>query len=727
MDTVLNMAKNLFVGWASDKVQHITDEAFSSILDGIFGFYTIAIKIISNIIIAPFSPTYDGLIDNLFAFSTIKYETFVVFLTYTGYIIATLIFMLAIIRYFLSPIDDFQTKNTPITLLLRFILAVVLIYSGPTIVDTIMNSDNIGLNYVWNEALEQMGIAEEAFYESNLLNPVQTDVDQLIIGGLAFSIGGFTPIIALISIVIGLVFVFKVLKELIGLWFDMIMNYITLCFLFMSFGLGAAFISSKDTENTFSAYLKTLGCQIVLLFIQALCVQVALGIMIAPILPMENNGGPAVFLVRSIWFFSFCKFVRKFGDFLRAIGLSPSVNTSNALQSAGGGLGSLIRTIAGLDHLRQSAAGTLKAVGMNNMINSNGDKAKFDKGQSQYKAGSTLGLNPNQALSNLATGKTATGTSLVDQLASIGASGNKYSGSLSTSDAWGVMSAFLKDPTNNTLRDACKALPDDLMAQTVGKMSSVTDAGGHIDSVGLDNYGKGFNFTGEVGGQRISGYIGHGKTNNGWGIVDDGQVIANSSVKADGGAAGKRFNLTGADGNISNESMSLGLNLAGISSVSSPVADYLQSNNASAIQMNKDGSGGAVLSQNGAIMGTFSGNEFYKNNSFDEAEAAMIAGKGLENIKSSNDVINSMSDVWDDTIAERYGDDCNIQYSLGSGEGRYIATVHNANNEPVAELNIADAGRRLQRDIPDDGFYCNTQDDDGLNSSFVFTKVKSKD
>lgn len=731
---IIDVAKTIFVGWATNEEQHITDEIFASVFDATANTLVGVSDLIAKLFIAPFAPNFASLNTYLLGTSGITTYQIERFAAGIGLFITIVIFSISILKYFFSVNDDFQVKSTPISLFFRLLLSLVLIYESTSIIDTIIgntNGNKIGLNKLWEIVLKAFVTSEEGLetFSKGIVNTyVNFGIEKIIFLGNPLKCP-YTPLVGVLFLIINIIIVFKILKELLKLYMGMITNYLVFCFLIMFFGLAAATYVAKETSNTFVTYLKALGSQVVLLLSSSFFLAIGIKILMSLYVKAPAEIDSAGFLINLIWFLTYCKFVEKFGEFLRSIGMSPSVNAANLASSAGGGLRNLMMSMRGMDMARKGAAGTAQALGGAMMSSSNPSVAKT--GKSLLHAGNIMGMDANSLLSRTAKGGSFMGNSVIEDMAVTGKANKKYADNIPDDTPMNIIEGMFRNPTNNEIyQNAYRAMPTNMQNDVLGAITGVAGAGGKItNSEVLAGAKGGIAFSGiDAQGKEFTGMLGQ-KAVNGAAITGtDGTKLANMSINPSLGRENQTFSL----GNTTT-GCSFGLAQAGISQVSPSTSAFLHENGARSIHMDSKGHNGTVVSDTGSVLGTFKNGEFNVNSDYKNARQNMANGMGLKNLEANKDFCNdsNLRQSWDAAIKAQYGNDAIVNYSPGSHEGQFKAEVMDKNTSPIASLDIKDTGRYVQNKDNPNSFSCKTgllqdgqfgkMEDSPLSTTWTFT------
>jgi len=228
--------------------QGITDEIFeglghflSSIINGVTDF---ASEATTN----AFTPTFDTFDASLSGMGS--YLTKIA--RYGAYIIAILIFVWGIFSCIWESVTG-DAKDTPLNLLFRFLVAIILITATTYkngLLDIFFNVTNKAYEFVLAIEWEADPISV-----GDILGWV---LERMLVINLIASAGLFMIVIALIA-------AWPLIKEFFKYWLEMYERYLIACLLIIFFPLGIAAFTSRKTSDVTSKYMNMTACQMILL------------------------------------------------------------------------------------------------------------------------------------------------------------------------------------------------------------------------------------------------------------------------------------------------------------------------------------------------------------------------------------------------------------------------------------------------------------------------------
>ncbi len=231
---------------------NITDEIFTAINQSIGEAFGALIDWFFNKMLKPFGPELTTFINNT-NFGRISLADFIDrFSIFTGMFLATLIFGFGICVYFLSgKITD--SRDTPVSLFGRYLVAVAICYKHKSIYMTILDVIDKIFTSMTNTAIA------DAMKKDGLLGIIaKVADDKIMIFGVEQVINFTFPGVGLVILLIQIFLIWKLIKGFLKLYCEMISRYIVTMVLLLLFAAFGGTIVSNNTSPIFKSYLRTL-------------------------------------------------------------------------------------------------------------------------------------------------------------------------------------------------------------------------------------------------------------------------------------------------------------------------------------------------------------------------------------------------------------------------------------------------------------------------------------
>ena len=426
-------------GWIAKNIQdNITQEIFDSLNATIAECVGKFLDALGNVFTEPFGPqlatfrshtnlgsgTADVIIRNLS--------------TWIGVFISTLIFGFALFVYFFSgKITD--SKDTPISLLGKFILARAMIIKAQDIMDTILSIiDKIHTSYVTGAIGTVLNGSTDKF-----LSKCGESIDTYVTAKVTSVIPGSIFLIAIVVIII----VWQLVKGFFKLFAELVSRYILTVVLLMLFPAFAGTLVSNDTNQIFKSYLRTLFSSFFVLLFNIVwfkaCVMSAVG-MAATFSPLQ-------------FFFTIelLHFGLKIDGVLRSMGLGVATGGSRIASAVGGSGRNLANSLRTANGLRRSGGELAKGIGV-----ASGNRNMFN-------IGNRLAATPADIASNRLNDPNST----FQLAAATGASGAKINDSLVDGrSAANIMSRAVNNPNDRDAQNALSALSGNALSMGAQEM-----------------------------------------------------------------------------------------------------------------------------------------------------------------------------------------------------------------------------------------------------------------
>ena len=284
----------------------------------------------------------------------------------TGYITVVLIAMSSILLCIAGQTESI--KDTPLSILGKFLVSIAGIVLSPYLMSIF-----IDLFYeIWKAAVvptvDNISILEMAWLGNRELLEFSTFAAGegliLTIAGISLSIpsGGTSLLLTIPILIIIIILVYlaiKLIKEFFKLFLEIIERYFVLFFLLAMFPLAIATFTAHSSRRIFSAYIRMIYTQGLLLIINS--------VFMAIFIKIGANGGWSAGLINYIAAFAFLRFCQRIDAYFAQLGLNV-VQTGSGLISAiggfGGGMLAAMKAVRGVDNFRKNTGKQIAETGV---------------------------------------------------------------------------------------------------------------------------------------------------------------------------------------------------------------------------------------------------------------------------------------------------------------------------------------------------------------------------
>ena len=499
-----------------DVTDNISDEFFTSVDQSASEAFGSLMDWVLNVVVSPFTPTADSFIENT-GFEKVNATDFLKgFAVSVGMFVSTLIWGFSLCLYFFKgSITD--TKDTPISLTARYVVAIIISYKADAICTTFNDLIDILYTSFTSTAITTAieGHSKTFLNVAGGTPGASGESTSMTLLGTTLTFATF-PGVALIMLIIEIFLVFTILKEFIKFYMEMISRYITsyvFLFLFPAFG---GTIVSNNTNDIFKSYMKTLMSSFILLLFNIMWFKMCFLIAFSAAAdPMD--------LIKYVFLLELLHFGQKFDGMLRSMGLGVATGGSRIGQAIGGAARNLANGFRGLDRARKTGGNLLTAGGA-----LAGNKGLFDAGN--MLSGGNTGKAIDAAMNGRKNPGLAPNADGVGAFAAkCGSMGNTVPDNLVSKNAAAEMvGAALGQPDNNAAQDALRGLSDNKLKEGAQALcgSGVTldsvSAGSCKDANG--NRGTALTVTGtRADGSKFKGTIGS------QGLLKAGEQLPNAA------------------------------------------------------------------------------------------------------------------------------------------------------------------------------------------------------
>ena len=446
-----------FSALTGEITDNITDEIFTGVNQSLGEAVGSILDWVLNVFTKSWGPDLKTFVENT-RFGGISAETFINgFAVSSGLFIATLIWGFSMFAYFFSG-KFTDSKDTPISLTVRYALAIAICYKHKTIIDTVMGLiDDLYTAYTESAISEAVG-------EAGFLNVLGEVTDHsLSMFGVVLTFSIF-PGVRLIVLIIGIVLIWKLLKGFFQLYMEMISRYIVTMVLLCLFSAFGATIVSNNTNQVFKSYLKTLFCSFMVMLFNIMWFKMCFFTALV-------DGGVITSFFKYLFLLELLHFGTKFDGMLRSMGLGVATGGSRIASAVGGAGRNLTNAVRSANSMIKAAGGLLAAGGV-----ALGNKSMHDIGKvmgagAKDIAAGTLNKNSPEAFAQ-----------------SLGTVGKRIdNGLVSGEQAAGMMSKLMANPKNPDAQNAVRALSPDKLRE--GAQAMVGDNSGiSVGSANLCSY-----------------------------------------------------------------------------------------------------------------------------------------------------------------------------------------------------------------------------------------------
>ena len=399
-----------------------------------------------------------------------------------GIIISFMIFIFAAYAFFFAKAEEPQ--DTPLSLIIHFCLAMVIIMASHEFIDAIVNDANA----LWQSDImtyQTKTMGADGF--NSFSDIVVEDGNKVMVfsnvgaqaGAITLMLALGQPIgwvAALVSLIIILILFIPYIKALIRLYFEILQRYIIWCFMLLFLPCAAATMVSNTTIRIWKSYVRMLVSTLLIFITQVFLFAISVDITLSGFL---SKGIAGYFLG-----ISFITFSGRFDTYLARLGISVAQTGGRLFQDASSGVREMVRSIDHTNNLRRNVGGAILSAGA-----ASGNVSAVKAGMAMKTPGAlTSGFGRiNQDKKALAEiGKNTQG--------SIGVKSNI---------AKGIMSDYLSNPYSNENRHALNAMSDtsklaglnemfkesgnDMLNGITATGLSINDKSGNISFEGVNN------------------------------------------------------------------------------------------------------------------------------------------------------------------------------------------------------------------------------------------------
>lgn len=489
--------------------------------------YAVGDNIFSSIV-GGFGPTTDELNKNLGGASILN--RFVQTADLFGYILATVLLVVSLIKFFFAPPGEL--KDTPVRLFLRYIVTILLIYNSQQIVQIFLDLANqIWTGYIMTDAV--WGGKETVSFDAMLPGSILPSDGQSAagaVGGAAAGVGavapaavsGATVVLALFGVSVPIIV--PILAAVASIWFlvvfivawplikgfimfyiEIVERYLVVMLLFLFSGAVMATFVSKDTQRIVKSYFSMLASQLFLLLVNGIFMSVFTDILLA--------GGWTSSVPQYVFGITFLKVAQRLDSYMASLGLTVAQTGGRALDELLG------VAMAAREGFRAISSGFSK----------NAPKAASSAAASAARSGNFERAARLQGAADILSGRFSGANETEAQAAADAAAKYGVFGEYSTDadTAAGFIADFMANPSSQTAANRVAAL--DQKSLTAGLNKTLKGQGYNIKDANFTAKKGTFSFSGtNAAGEDVTGtYTTMGslgradKINGGWFSASD--------------------------------------------------------------------------------------------------------------------------------------------------------------------------------------------------------------
>lgn len=347
--------------WLTDTItDNITDEIFTAINQSISYAIGSVLDWLFNLLLGPFGPQLNTFISNT-NFGSISARDFLDgFAISVGMFVSTVLWGFSMFTYFFTG-KITENKDNPLSMTLKYMIAIAICYKSRAIVDTFMGLVDILYTMFTKNAIGS--VAKGAGF-LNILGAAADGTLSML--GTTIVILEF-PGIGFIILIIELILIWKLLKAFLQLYLEMVSRYIVSIVMLLLFPAFSGTAVSHTTSPIFKSYLRTLFSSFILMLFNILWFKMCFVAVL--------SGASVMNLLQYIFVLMLLRFGTKLDGILRSMGLGVATGVSRIGSAASGAGRNMAFALRNANDLRKAGGALLKAGGI-----ATGNKAMFDAG-----------------------------------------------------------------------------------------------------------------------------------------------------------------------------------------------------------------------------------------------------------------------------------------------------------------------------------------------------------
>ncbi len=455
-------------------VMHPIETLCDEMLDGFFAninmMITTTLNALINAVIEPFGPSTDYF-DNILGLGG---DNIIKMITNTavwfGVFVATIVFVISLLTFLWNPNGS---RDTPLQLVMRYLLSMVFIYSANDIMKFFLDYANIiWTQYIMTAVSTGIPVSSDDFF---VAGPVESGL-RIFDGAGVITLAdpGLKAFQAMAGF-IGLILTWQLIKGFIRLFIEIVERYIVVMLLYYFFPAAAGTIVSKNSTNILRSYFRMLGAQLFILLTNAIFVKIFLSLLTVG--AFRRN------IITYVFGIAFLRSCQRIDSYMASMGLNVAQTGSGLLDSMAGSGRMLMNGLRSANAMRHNAAGMLKnhAVATGNM------------GMLKTAKALNMGFG-GKADSPIDTLDGNKWSQQRKNFADIGRS-NPGSVNASANDSSHIISDYMKNPNNSDARSAYQALSAESRMEGMNQMLRNNGENGMvIDNIDDSMIGRGDGF-----------------------------------------------------------------------------------------------------------------------------------------------------------------------------------------------------------------------------------------
>ncbi len=251
-----------------------------------------------------------------------------------GFALSIIVLLFSLIQYFWA--EPGAIKDSPIRLLLRFIMVLFLIFNSASIMNVFLYvGDNIWTNYVMT-TITDAGEQSPKGSDFSVLGYDESAKDShgkpsiIAFGEPLLETSVFVTMLPLYILVpiFNLIIIWHLLKGFLRLYIEIIERYLVVVLLYFFFGAAAATLVSKQSSNVFKAFMRMLASQMLILFMNAVFMAIFIDVLV--------KGGWTCSIPNFIFALAFLRITQRVDSYMAMLGLNVAQTGGLTLDTLGG-------------------------------------------------------------------------------------------------------------------------------------------------------------------------------------------------------------------------------------------------------------------------------------------------------------------------------------------------------------------------------------------------------
>ena len=348
---------NVIIGIVTDKLglTNITDEVFEGTFSLLSKGFAALLEWLLDAMMVSFSPS-EALFTKYLGANGIS--MFHSVSSYIGGALAFLILMSSLLAIIMSGINGNELRDDPIHLLIRFLIAIILIYFSHGIMTFFLEY----ANDIWQNSI----LTSVGDIVSGKSTKISSEDFSLIEGsGFDVSILGTkiskdtqlaTRVFGWFWVLVSLIMLIPIIKNFIRLYVEIVERYIVVILMVLFFSVAVATYVSRNTENILRSYMRMFSCQMFLMLINAVFLK-------GFILALSSN-----LIVGSlsgyIFGIAYLRSAQRLDSYMASMGLNVAQTGASLLDAMGGGFKAVTGSFRNMNNARKSGGELVSGIGL---------------------------------------------------------------------------------------------------------------------------------------------------------------------------------------------------------------------------------------------------------------------------------------------------------------------------------------------------------------------------